>query len=181
MSKDAIEVDLYKRGVHLLMDHITTESCKEAIEFILKQGYELSNRQTKLQLLVCSEGGDMNAAFALIDIIRGSKIDIDTVGLGIIGSAGLLIFMSGTNRTLTPNTSILSHQWSWGAHGKEHELFAQLKEYELTTKRMIAHYKKCTKLKEKEIRQYLLPPEDVWLSANDAKKLGICDTVRSGY
>jgi ATP-dependent Clp protease protease subunit len=179
-KEDTPEVDLYKKGVHMLMDNIHNESCKEAIEFILKQGYEV-NKPNKLQLLICSEGGDMNSAFALIDIIRGSKIPIDTVGLGTIGSAGLLIFMAGSNRTLTPNTSILSHQWSWGAHGKEHELFAQLKEYELTTKRMISHYKKCTGLKEKEIRQYLLPPEDVWLSANDAKKLGICDTVRSTY
>ena len=97
MSKEIPEVDLYKQGVHLLMDHITTESCKETIEFILKQNFARTN--SRLQLLVCSEGGDMNAAFALIDIIRGSKIDIDTVGLGIIGSAGLLIFMAGTNPT----------------------------------------------------------------------------------
>ncbi len=90
---DKPEVDLYKKGVHVLMDNIHTESCKEAIEFILKQSYEV-NKPKKLQLLICSDGGDMNAAFALIDIIRGSKIHIDTVGLGIIGSAGLLIFMA---------------------------------------------------------------------------------------
>ena len=36
-------------------------------------------------------------------------------------------------------------------------------------------------LKEKEIREYLLPPEDKWLSAREAKKLGICDNVKSVY
>ena len=36
-------------------------------------------------------------------------------------------------------------------------------------------------LKEKEIREYLLPPEDKWLSAREAKKLGICDSVKSVY
>ena len=51
-------------------------------------------------------------------------------------------------------------------------------EYELTTERMIKHYKKCTNLKEKQIRQYLLPPHDVWLSAKQAKKLGICDKIK---
>ena len=85
------------------------------------------------------------------------------------------------NRILTPNTSILSHQYSWGSWGKEHELFAQVKEFELSTKRMIEHYKKCTGLTEKEIRTYLLPPEDVWLSAQEAKKLKICDAVKSVY
>ena len=75
----------------------------------------------------------------------------------------------------------MSHQFSWGSHGKEHELFAQVKEFELSTKRMLDHYKKCTGLSEKDIRKHLLPPEDVWLSAQEAKKLGICDAVKSVY
>jgi ATP-dependent Clp protease protease subunit len=93
------------------------------------------------------------------------------------------MFISGTKgrRILTPNTSILSHQYSWGSFGKEHELFAQIKEYDLTTERMIAHYKKCTGLSEKEIREYLLPASDVWLSAKEAKKLGLCDEIKGTY
>jgi ATP-dependent protease ClpP protease subunit len=74
--------------------------------------------------------------------------------------------------------SILSHQYSWGAFGKEHELFATIKEFDLTTKKMISHYKKCTGLNEKQIRDVLLPPQDIWLSANEAKKLGLCDDVK---
>jgi len=46
---------------------------------------------------------------------------------------------------------------------------------------MIDHYKKCTGLSEKDIRQYLLPPQDVWLSAKEAKKLGLCDSIQSTY
>ena len=98
-------------------------------------------------------------------------------------SAGLLIFISGVvgKRTLTPNTSILSHQFSWGSWGKEHELFAAVKEFDLTTKRMIKHYKKCTGLTDKEIRKFLLPPQDIWLDGKEAKKLGICDRVQELY
>jgi len=103
--------------------------------------------------------------------------------MGMIASCGLLMFISGTKgiRILTPNTSILSHQYSWGSYGKEHELFAVVKEYDLTTERMVNHYKKCTSLTEKEIRKFLLPPHDVWLSAKEAKKLGICDSIQSTY
>ena len=46
---------------------------------------------------------------------------------------------------------------------------------------MLDHYKKCTGLDEEEIREHLLPPEDRWLSAKEAKKLGICDQVKSVY
>ena len=75
----------------------------------------------------------------------------------------------------------MSHQYSWGTYGKEHELFSVVHEYELTTARMVDHYKKCTGLNEEQIRQYLLPPQDVWLSSREAKKLGICDSVKTVY
>ena len=178
------DADLYKNGVYLLMDTITPESCKDAIEFVLKQNAEKGvNKQKRLQFMICSPGGDVPSCFALIDIMKGSRIPIHTVGLGVIASCGLLLFITGEKgkRTLTPNTSILSHQYSWGSYGKEHELFAQVKEFELSTERMINHYKKCTGLTEEEIREHLLPPEDRWLSASEAKKLGLCDSVKSVY
>ena len=176
------EADLYKSGIFLFMDVVNPDNCKEVIEFILKQNTE-KKRKKKLQLMICSPGGDMPSCFALIDVMKGSKIPIHTVGLGLIASCGLLLFISGEqgHRILTPNTSILSHQFSWGNWGKEHELFAQVKEFELSTKRMLEHYHKCTGLTEKQIREFLLPPEDVWLSAKEAKKLGICDQVKSVY
>ena len=171
-------VVLYNKGLYLLMDTITAESCKEAIEFVLKQN-AVKKKQKRLQFMICSPGGDVPSCFALIDIMKGSRIPIHTVGLGVIASCGLLLFITGEKgkRTLTPNTSILSHQYSWGSYGKEHELFAQVKEFELSTERMINHYKKCTGLTEEQIREHLLPPEDRWLSAKEAKKLGICDKV----
>ena len=176
------EADLYQKGIYLFMGPVETDTCKDAIEFVLKQNLE-KKKKKRLQFLICSPGGEVPPCFALIDIMKGSKIPIHTVGLGIIASCGLLLFITGEkgNRILTPNTSILSHQYSWGSWGKEHELFAQVKEFELSTKRMIEHYKKCTGLTEKEIRTYLLPPEDVWLSAQEAKKLKICDAVKSVY
>lgn len=171
--------DSTKHAFYLLMDEINLNTCKNAIEWVFEANFS-EERPHLLNLLVCSPGGDLNAAFALVDTMRGSAIPIRTIGLGQIASAGLMIFISGDKgqRILTPNTSILSHQYSWGAFGKEHELFASIKEFDLTTKRMIEHYKKCTGLPEKKIREILLPPQDVWLSSVEAKKLGICDDVK---
>jgi ATP-dependent Clp protease protease subunit len=127
--------------------------------------------------MINSDGGSVSDAFALIDVINASTVPIRTVGLGSIASAGLLIFLAGHTRTLTPNTSILSHQFSWGSSGKEHELFAVVKEFELTKQRMISHYKTCTNLSEDQIKEFLLPPHDVYLSAQEALKLGLCDHI----
>ncbi|MBJ7298437.1 MAG: ATP-dependent Clp protease proteolytic subunit [Dolichospermum sp.] len=168
-----------KHSFFLLMEEITLNSAKQTVEWIMEANFSQETPEL-MNLIICSPGGDLNAAFAVVDTMRGSAIPIRTIGLGQIASAGLMIFISGTEgqRILTPNTSILSHQYSWGAFGKEHELFATIKEFDLTTKRMIAHYKKCTKLNDKKIREVLLPPQDVWLSPIEAKQLGICDHVK---
>ena len=123
------------------------------------------------------------ACVGTVDTMKASTIPIKTVGLGLIASCGFLLFIAGTKgrRILTPNTSILSHQYSWGSAGKEHELYARVKEFELSTKRMIQHYKKCIGMNEKQIREVLLPPQDVWLDAKEAYKLKICDKIEELY
>ena len=164
---------------YLLMEEITLASAKQVVEWIFEANF-IEERPDLLNLIICSPGGDLNAAFAVIDTMKGSAIPIRTIGLGQIASAGLMIFIAGDkgHRILTPNTSILSHQYSWGAFGKEHELFATVKEFDLTTKKMIQHYKKCTGLTDAKIREVLLPPQDIWLSPAESKKLGLCDEVK---
>ena len=176
------KMQLLMEGVVVFMGDVTVESMSPLIDWILAENFA-EKRKKELTLGICSRGGDLNACFALVDVMKGSKIPIKTVGLGMIASCGLLMFITGQKgkRVLTPNTSILSHQYSWGSIGKEHELFARVRELELTTERMINHYKKCTGLKEADIRKYLLPPHDVWLGAKEAKKLGLCDKVEEIY
>jgi len=168
-----------QQSFYLLIDDIDKVSVKGAIEWIFDCNFSEQHSDI-LNLIVCSPGGDLNAAFALIDTMAGSSIPIRTIGLGQICSSGLLIFISGKKgeRILTPNTSILSHQYTWGSFGKSHELLASAKEFDLTSQRLIEHYKRHTGLTEKAIKETLLPPHDVWLSAKEAQKLGICDIVK---
>ncbi len=175
---------LEDHGIFLLYDEITTANTSDAIEFILKKCLmSAKSRPKHLTLIINSPGGDVTSAFALIDIMLGSSIPVYTLGLGQISSAGLLIFMAGAkgHRTLTPNTSILSHQFSWGSEGKEHELLAAVKEYNLTSKRMLNHYKNCTGLTDAKIKKILMPSSDVYLDAQEAITYNIADKVVSTY
>jgi ATP-dependent Clp protease protease subunit len=167
-------------GIYYLCDEFNTNVAKDVVSWIIEANLNKSKKFDHLTLMVTSYGGDLSAAFSIIDVMRGSKIPVHTVGLGCIASAGLLTFISGAKgkRVITPNTSILSHQWSWGQVGKEHELIATMREFELTTIRMINHYKKCTGLSDKVIRERLLPPQDVWLSPQEALKYKLCDAVK---
>ena len=170
---------LNNHGIMVLMDEINHETVKPVIEWILHENHVRKKKHKELLLMICSDGGSIAEAFALIDVMRSSNIFIKTVGLGQIASAGLLIFLAGSpgRRTLTPNTSIMSHQYAWGSDGKHHELLATIKEFELTQRRMVNHYTTCTGLSEDEIKQHLLPPHDVYLGADDALRLGICDHI----
>jgi ATP-dependent Clp protease protease subunit len=175
---------MYESGIIYFSDGFDSQTTKPVINTIIEKNLlPNSARPNELTLIINSPGGQVHSAFALIDTMKGSAIPVKTVGLGMIASCGLLTFMSGTKgrRVITPNTSILSHQYSWGSGGKEHELFARVREFELSTKRMIEHYKKCTGLSEKKVRDILLPPEDRWLSAKEAVKYGIADKIVSTY
>ncbi|OUW75545.1 MAG: hypothetical protein CBD74_14265 [Saprospirales bacterium TMED214] len=175
---------MWDAGVYYMADGFTYESTAPIVKWVIEKNLlPDSERPEKLVLVINSPGGSVHAAFALIDTIKGSAIPVHTVGLGLIASCGVLTFMAGAkgHRMITPNTSILSHQYSWGSGGKEHELFARVKEFELSTKRMLDHYKKCTGMSEKVIREVLLPAEDVWLSADEAVKYKIADKIVETY
>jgi ATP-dependent Clp protease protease subunit len=170
---------LVDHGIYVLMDNIDSDSVKPVIEWVLHENHVRKKKYKELLLMICSNGGSMEDAFALIDVMRSSKIPIKTVGLGSVSSCGLMIFLAGTRgrRVLTPNTSILSHQFAWSNSGKVHELFATVKEFQLTEARMIEHYKNSTGLDDEVIRKVLLPPQDVYLSAAEAFQYNICDLV----
>ena len=176
------KIELLMNGMCVFMGDVTVDSMSPLIDWILSSNLK-DKKPKELTLGICSRGGDLNACFALVDVMKGSRIPIKTVGLGMIASCGILTFMAGEkgSRILTPNTSILSHQYSWGSRGKEHELYAVMREFELSTDRMLAHYKKCTGLNEKKIREILLPPQDVWLSAEEAVQHGIADKIKKVY
>jgi ATP-dependent Clp protease protease subunit len=178
IDKDNSEL-LQDAGMYVFMDDVSSESIKPIIEWILVENHVAKKKKKELLLMICSDGGSMEDAFALIDVMKASSVPIKTVGLGSVSSSGLLIFLAGAagRRILTPNTSILSHQYSWGSDGKHHELFAITKEFGLAQTRMVRHYQETTGLDEETIKNKILPPNDVYLSADEALELGICDFI----
>ena len=170
---------LQEAGMYVFMDEVNDETIKPIIEWILVENHVVKKKKKELLLMICSEGGSVEDAFALIDVMKASAIPIKTVGLGCVASSGLLIFLAGMKgrRMLTPNTSILSHQYSNYHEGKHHELFAIAKEHTLIQERMLRHYQASTGLSNEIILSKLLPPTDVYLSADEALALGLCDFV----
>jgi ATP-dependent Clp protease protease subunit len=179
MPEDKKETkSLWEHGVYLLFGDIDEESMRDAVEFVLEAN--MNKVHKRLKIVINSRGGELESGFALIDAICGSKIPVHTVGIGCLASMGLSIFIAGEKgeRLITPNTAIMSHQWWGGQAGKEHELIAAIKGNDLTSDKIYKHYSKHTGMKVEKVKKLLFPANDVWLSPQEAREMGLCDIVK---
>lgn len=173
---------LRENGILYLNDKFEKETIHPLILQITEYNLMPEELQPQtIKLIINSPGGVVFWAWQLIDAIKMSEIPVTTIAQGLAASCGVLTLMAGDRRIATHNTSIMSHQFSWGSAGKEHELYAKVKEFEMASGRMLAHYMKCTKKSEKYIRKNLLHNSDEWLTPEEAKKHGIIDEIWTTY
>tara|TARA_R110002153_G_scaffold118765_2_gene263562 strand:- start:5026 stop:5655 length:630 start_codon:yes stop_codon:yes gene_type:complete len=173
---------LRDNGLLMLVDKFDQEKIMPLVAAIYE--YNLMPKEIRpeqITLIINSPGGSVHSAFHLIDAMKMSEISIVTIGKGLVASCGVLTIMAGDRRLLTHNTSVMSHQYAWGSKGKEHELHAMIKEFDLAGDRMVNHYRKCTKKSEKYIRKHLLHPTDEWLTPEECVKHGIVDEIIETY
>lgn len=173
-----------KNAVLMLTGEFNQANIMPLVQDIMEYNFLPEKDQPEhLTLVINSPGGAVHSAFHLIDVMKTSRIPIHTYAQGMIASCGVLAFMAGEqgHRYITHNTSVMSHQYSWGSEGKEHELYAKIKEFELSSKRIEDHYKSCTKKSRQYIRKHLLTESDVWMDANEALEHNIADKVVRTY
>ena len=177
-ADEKISMGLLNAHIHFLTGEIEEENIKSAIQWIVYENLN-GNDNVPLSLYINSTGGDLNEAFGLIDIMRNSKRVIRTFGIGSVCSAAFLIFASGTkgHRYIATNTSIMCHQYASEMNGKYHDMKAFVRESELTNTRMQTLLQDCTGLEPRSVKTKLLPPSDVWFTAEDLIELGVADII----
>lgn len=90
MKNEKLEFDDYN---HFLTGEVTGESVEKAIRWIMIGSQNTSPDYMKL--IINSDGGSLNDAFALIDVMRSSPISVATVGMGNLMSSAFMIFAAG--------------------------------------------------------------------------------------
>jgi ATP-dependent Clp protease protease subunit len=175
-ASDRIGVKLLENSIHFLTGEIDEFNINECIQWIVYENLDKKHDKV-LTLYINSTGGDLYQAFALIDIMNTSKLAIRTIGIGSIMSAAFLIFSSGTKgeRYISPNTGIMCHQFSEGTEAKYHDIKAQMKETELCNQRMLEILKYASGLPTAKVKSKLLPPSDMYFTAQEMVDLGIAD------
>lgn len=169
-------------GTYMLFEEIDADTIKPACEFIIKANY-VFDKDIPLTLMINSPGGNAYDGFALIDTMDTSRLQIRTVGIGMIASMGAMIFTAGSpgKRMMTHNSFMMLHQHSGYNEGKYHEFVAYREHEDDLHKRFVQHLLKRSKLKEKQIRDIFLGKSDKWIEPKEALRLGLCDVVKNPW
>ena len=93
--------------------------------------------------------------------------------------AAFLIFAAGDKgeRYVAKNTSIMCHQFTDSMDDKYHNIKAAMKETEHLNKRMVDILTEATGLVPSKVKAKLLPPSDVYLTAEELLEYGVADHI----
>jgi ATP-dependent Clp protease protease subunit len=178
-AEDIIGLGLLKNHTHFLMGDIDGETIEKTIRWLLYENMDNSNPDKILTLYINSTGGSLTDAFGLIDVLKNSNFVVRTIGIGNVMSAAFLIFAAGDKgeRYIAKNTSIMCHQFTESIDEKYHDIKAALKETENCNNRMVDFLVEATGLVPSKVKSKLLPPSDVYLTAEELLEYGVADHI----
>ena len=174
---DIIGLGLLKNHTFVLSGDITEENINEALRWLIYEN--TSDEEKELTLYINSTGGSLTDAFGLIDVMQNSNFVVRTIAIGNVMSAAFLIFAAGDKgeRYVAKNTSIMCHQFTDSMDDKYHNLKAAMKETEHLNKRMVDILTEATGLVPSKVKAKLLPPSDVYLTAEELLEYGVADHI----
>tara|TARA_E500000331_G_C17253601_1_gene712209 strand:- start:1986 stop:2675 length:690 start_codon:yes stop_codon:yes gene_type:complete len=135
-----------------------------------------------ISMMVSTHGGIASEMFSIIDVmdmVKEKTCDIETCGIGKVMSAGVPILAAGTKgkRKIAKNCRIMLHNVMAGTGGTILSMENELEEIRWTQERYIESLASYTKLTPARIKRMLKAQADIYLSAEDAIKMGIADEI----
>lgn len=154
---------------------VTRDTITPIIKFIITCNV-MNPKLPAINLFINSDGGELHEAFALISAIKTSTIPVNTIAIGEVQSAALMIAMAGHKRYVDQHTQIMSHIFSMGRpESKASDMKYHNRDITLTIKRMVDYYVECTGLPKVKVRRNLLPSHDVYMTADQAIAYSLFD------
>ena len=134
-----------------------------------------------LEFLISTNGGSASDMFAIYDTMNfvKEKMEIHTIGLGKVMSAGVLILASGTKgkRKIGKNCRVMLHAVIAGATGTSHDIANEVEEIMATQERYIKCLADETDMSVKTIKKLIDEKKNIYLNAEEAIRYGIADEI----
>lgn len=148
---------------------------KEASRYVMKNNYHHDTDKNYIYLHIFSDGGCVFSAFAIIDIIKASKIPVISIIEGCAASSATMISVSCHKKFIRESAFMLIHELSGGMWGKMWEYKDELKNMKALMKRCKKIYKDSTGLNLDEIKELL--KRDIWWGAKKCLKYNLVDKI----
>lgn len=132
-----------------------------------------------IRIYIDSPGGDVDAGYAIFDMIRFVKAPVYCIGMGLVASAGALILLAAdkSRRIGLPNSHYLIHQPLSGIKGVATDIEIHAQELEKTKAKINDLIAQET---GKPLEQVAKDTDrDYWLSATEAMEYGLISKVIS--
>ena len=140
-----------------------------------------SEDRRPIEFYLSTYGGSADDMFALYDIMRTvrQESEIHTLGLGKVMSAGVLLLAAGTKgkRRIAKNCRVMIHSVAAGNHGNLQDLTNELEAISDLQKMYTSCLVAETNMSKSDIKEMLNRNVNVYLSAEEAVKLGIADII----
>ena len=132
-----------------------------------------------VKVMIDSPGGDVDAGYAIFDMIRFIKPDVYTIGMGLVASAGALILLAAPKerRLALPNSHYLIHQPLSGIRGVATEIEIHAKEIEKARKKINQLISDETGKTLKQVEKDT--DRDYWLNAEESLEYGLVSRIIS--
>jgi ATP-dependent Clp protease protease subunit len=172
--EDALAERFLKTRTILLSGEIDKESSERFIRQLLLLE---SLGQDPITVLIDSPGGDVDAGYAIFDMIRFVSAPVRIVGMGLVASAAALILLAvpKERRLGFPNSHYLIHQPLSGIRGVATEIEIHARELEKTRERVNRVISEQTGQSIERVRKDT--DRDFWMNAEEAIAYGLISRV----
>ncbi len=165
---------LFESRTVLIFGEISQKVAKEVIAQLIALDAKSAD---PIRLIICSQGGHVEAGDTIHDMIGFIKAPVKMIGTGWVASAGAHIFLGAKkeNRYCLPNTRFLLHQPMGGVGGPAADIAIEAKEIVKMRKRLndiIAREtgQPADKVEKDTDRNY-------WMTAEEAKEYGLVSHI----
>jgi len=173
--EDALAERFLKTRTILLAGEIDKDQGEKVIrQLLLLEGISATK---PINLLIDSPGGDVDAGFAIFDMIRFVKPPVRIVGMGLVASAAALVLIAvpKERRLGLPNSHYLIHQPLSGIRGVATEIEIHARELEKTRERINRIIADQTGQTLERIQKDT--DRDYWMNAEEALAYGLISRI----
>ena len=174
-TNDSANEQLMQKFLNTRQIILSGEVNKELAEKVIRQLLilEADSPSKPIYVYIDSPGGDVDAGFAIFDMIRFIKPPVYTIGMGLVASAGALILLAASKnyRLGLPNSHYLIHQPLSGIKGVATDIEIHAKEIEKIRAKINTLIAEETGKNVAEVAKDT--DRDYWLSADEAVNYGL--------